>query len=572
VLTLLLAIALGAPAAAQNTAADLVLRNGKIVTLNAATPEARAVAMRGGRILAVGGDAQMARYTAPSTRVIDLGGRLAIPGFIEAHAHFTGIGAAAMSLNLREARRWEDIVAQVERAAKKAKPGEWILGRGWHQEKWERAPTPNVEGFPTHAALSRVSPDNPVLLTHASGHATFVNEAALRAAKIDRDTPNPAGGAIGRDPQGNPTGLLQETASGLVQRAYGAYRARMTAAEREGEARRTVELASAECLAKGVTSFQDAGSSFATVDLLQQMADEGKLPLRLWVMLRASNAELERNIARYKRIGAADQHLTVRAIKRMMDGALGSRGAWLLAPYSDLPPGAKNPAGFNTEEPAEIRRTAEIAIREGFQLCVHAIGDRANRETLDVFEQTFRAHPDKKDLRWRIEHAQHLSAADIPRFAKLGVIAAMQGVHCTSDAPYVLERLGRARAEEGAYVWRKLLDSGATIANGTDAPVEDVSPLASYYASVSRRLKNGGVFFGAQRMTRMEALRSYTIDAARAAFEEGVKGSIEPGKLADVVVLSRDILEVPEEQILSTDVVYTIVGGKVVYRNEALAR
>jgi predicted amidohydrolase YtcJ len=572
VLTLLLAIALGAPAAAQNTAADLVLRNGKIVTLNGATPEARAVAMRGGRILAVGGDAQMARYTAPSTRVIDLGGRLAIPGFIEAHAHFTGIGAAAMSLNLREARRWEDIVAQVERAAKKAKPGEWILGRGWHQEKWERAPTPNVEGFPTHAALSRVSPDNPVLLTHASGHATFVNEAALRAAKIDRDTPNPAGGAIGRDPQGNPTGLLQETASGLVQRAYGAYRARMTAAEREGEARRTVELASAECLAKGVTSFQDAGSSFATVDLLQQMADEGKLPLRLWVMLRASNAELERNIARYKRIGAADQHLTVRAIKRMMDGALGSRGAWLLAPYSDLPPGAKNPAGFNTEEPAEIRRTAEIAIREGFQLCVHAIGDRANRETLDVFEQTFRAHPDKKDLRWRIEHAQHLSAADIPRFAKLGVIAAMQGVHCTSDAPYVLERLGRARAEEGAYVWRKLLDSGATIANGTDAPVEDVSPLASYYASVSRRLKNGGVFFGAQRMTRMEALRSYTIDAARAAFEEGMKGSIEPGKLADVVVLSRDILEVPEEQILSTDVVYTIVGGKVVYRNEALAR
>jgi predicted amidohydrolase YtcJ len=572
VLTLLLAIALGAPAAAQNTAADLVLRNGKIVTLNAAAPEARAVAMRGGRILAVGGDAQMAHYTAPSTRVIDLGGRLAIPGFIEAHAHFTGIGAAAMSLNLREARRWEDIVAQVERAAKKAKPGEWILGRGWHQEKWERAPTPNVEGFPTHAALSRVSPDNPVLLTHASGHATFVNQAALRAAKIDRDTPNPAGGAIGRDPQGNPTGLLQETASGLVQRAYGAYRARMTAAEREGEARRTVELAAAECLAKGVTSFQDAGSSFATVDLLQQMADDGKLPLRLWVMLRESNAELERNIARYKRIGAADQHLTVRAIKRMMDGALGSRGAWLLAPYSDLPPGAKNPAGFNTEKPAEIRRTAEIAIREGFQLCVHAIGDRANRETLDVFEQTFRAHPDKKDLRWRIEHAQHLNAADIPRFGKLGVIAAMQGVHCTSDAPYVLERLGRARAEEGAYVWRKLLDSGATIANGTDAPVEDVSPLASYYASVSRRLKNGGVFFGAQRMTRMEALRSYTIDAARAAFEEGVKGSIEPGKLADVVVLSRDILTVPEEQILSTDVVYTIVGGKVVYRNEALAR
>jgi predicted amidohydrolase YtcJ len=307
------------------------------------------------------------------------------------------------------------------------------------------------------------------------------------------------------------------------------------------------------------------------VDLLRTMADEGKLPLRLWVMLRASNAELERHAAKYRVIGAAGGRLTVRGIKRQIDGALGSRGAWLLAPYSDLPAGAKNPAGFNTEEPADIRRTAELALRFGYQLCVHAIGDRANRETLDMFEQVFRSHPEKKDLRWRVEHAQHLSASDIPRLAALGVIPAMQGIHCTSDAPYVLERLGRARAGEGAYVWRKLLDSGARIANGTDAPVEDVSPIASFYASVSRRLKDGTTFFPAQRMTREEALRSYTLDAAYAAFEEKEKGSLEAGKFGDITVLSRDIMTVPEDQILSTDIVYTIVGGRVAYQNSLLA-
>jgi predicted amidohydrolase YtcJ len=571
VLTRILVLALGASAAALPQTADLVLRDGKIVTMNAKAPVAEAIAIRGDRILAVGNAAQMRRVTGPATKTIDLHGRLAIPGFIEAHAHFTGIGAAAMSLNLREAKRWDDIVEQVERAAKNAKPGEWIQGRGWHQAKWTSPPSPNVEGFPVHASLSQVSPNNPVLLTHASGHASFVNEAAMKAAGIGRGTPNPSGGAIVKDAQGNPTGLLQERASGLVQSALNAWRARMTAAARAAEARKTVELASAECLAKGVTSFQDAGSGFSTVDLLRAMAEEGKLPLRLWVMLNVSNADLERNAAQYRVMGAANGHLTVRAIKRMIDGALGPRGAWLLAPYSDLPPGAKNPAGFNTQEPAEIRRTADIALRLGYQLCVHAIGDRANRETLDVFEQAFRAHPEKKDLRWRIEHAQHLSAADIPRLAALGVIPAMQGIHCTSDAPYVLQRLGRARAEEGAYVWRRLLDSGARIANGTDAPVEDVSPIASFHASVSRRLKDGSLFFPAQRMTREEALRSYTLDAAYAAFEEGEKGSLEAGKLADVVVLSRDIMTVPEDQILSTDVVYTIVGGKVVYENQVLA-
>jgi predicted amidohydrolase YtcJ len=264
---------------------------------------------------------------------------------------------------------------------------------------------------------------------------------------------------------------------------------------------------------------------------------------------------------RYRTIGAGGDYLTIRGIKRGIDGALGPRGAWLLEPYDDKP----DSSGLNTDDPAEIRKTAELAIQHGYQLCVHAIGDRANRETLNIFEETFKAHPDKKDLRWRVEHAQHISAADIPRFGRLGVIASMQGIHCTSDAPYVILRLGPKRAEEGAYVWQKLMKSGAVVSNGTDAPVEDVSPLASFYATVSRKLKDGTVFYPSQRMSREEALKSYTMSNAYAAFEEGIKGSLEAGKLADITVLSRDIMTIPEDDILSTDIVYTIVGGKVRY-------
>jgi predicted amidohydrolase YtcJ len=549
--------------AAYSQTADLVLRNGKIVTLEASVPVARAIAVRGDRILAAGSEEEIRRVTGPATRVIDLHGMLAIPGFIEGHGHFTGVGAFRLSLNLREARRWEDIVGQVQRAARSAPPGAWIIGRGWHQSKWDHAPQPNVEGFPLHQELSAVSPHNPVLLTHASGHASFVNAEAMRVAGITPNTSDPPGGAILKDGSGNPTGLLQERAQELASEAYADWQARRPAAEREAEMRHIVELAMDECLAKGITSFQDAGSPFSTIGLVRSMADAGKLRLRLWMMLRMPNDELARGIGRYRIVGAANQHLTVRAIKRQIDGALGPRGAWLLEPYADLPPGAANPRGMNTEDPADIRRTAEIAIANGFQLCVHAIGERANREVLDLYEQTFRAHPDRKDLRWRIEHAQHLSAADIPRFGRLGVIAAMQGVHCTSDAPYVLERLGVRRAQEGAYVWQKLLRSGAVVGNGTDAPVEDVSPLASFYASVSRKLKDGSVFFPDQRMSREEALRSYTLSNAYAAFEDDLKGSLKPGKLADITVLSRDIMTIPEDEILSTDVVYTIVGGKV---------
>ena len=542
--------------------ADLVLRNGKIVTMNTKSPAVQALAVRGDRITALGSNGDAQAWIGPQTKVIDLHGMLAIPGFIEGHGHFTGLGEFRMGLDLREAGTWDDIVAQVGRAAKQAKPGEWIIGRGFHQSKWKRAPEPNVEGFPLHDSLDKVSPDNPVLLTHASGHAAFVNAKAMQAAGITRDTKDPQGGEILKDKQGNPTGLLRERAQTLATRAHADWESKRSPAETQRHQQRVFQLAIDESLSKGITTFEDAGSPFSTVDALKRMADNHELRMRIWMMLRAPNEVLAPKLDQYRMIGVGGGYLTVRAIKRQIDGALGSRGAWLLAPYTDKP----DSSGLNTEDPADIYKTAELAIAHGYQLCVHAIGDRANREVLNIFEETFKVHPEVDDPRWRIEHAQHLNAADIPRFGKLGVIAAMQGVHCTSDAPYVPLRLGPHRAEEGAYVWQKLMKSGAIVGNGTDAPVEDVSPLASFYASVSRKLKDGTRFHPDQRMSREEALKSYTWNNAYAAFEEKEKGSLEVGKLADITVLSRDIMTIPEDDILSTDVVYTVVGGKVAFQ------
>jgi predicted amidohydrolase YtcJ len=295
---------------------------------------------------------------------------------------------------------------------------------------------------------------------------------------------------------------------------------------------------------------------------MKQMIDQRQIGVRLWVMVREGNEREAPRLSKYRTIDYGQGHLTVRAIKRQIDGALGSRGAWLLEPYSDKP----ESAGLNTTSIADITETARLAMAHDYQLCVHAIGDRANRETLNIFEQAFKANPSKRDLRWRIEHAQHLSAQDIPRFGQLGVIASMQGIHCTSDAPYVIERLGAKRAEEGAYVWQKLMKSGAVVSNGTDAPVEDVDPIANYYATVSRKTKDGKVFYPDQRMNRMEALKSYTLSAAYAAFEEGSRGSLKVGKLADMTVLSKDITAIPEDEIPTAHVSYTIVGGKVLYK------
>ena len=473
-----------------------------------------------------------------------------------------GLGQSKLTLDLMDVKDWDEIVAMVAAAAKQAKPGEWITGRGWHQEKWTSAPKPNVEGFPFHDALSKVSPNNPVMLTHASGHATFVNAKAMEAANLTRTTVNPSGGEILKDATGRPIGLLRETASGIVGRAYEQWRSAKTAAERDGDARRQVQLSVQASLEKGVTSFHDAGSNFNSIDVLKQVAAEGGLGVRLWVMVRDSNDNLRAKLAQYRAVGLNDNHLTIAAIKVVADGALGSRGAWMLEPYSDSPASV----GLPTNSPESIAETSQIALEHNVQLCVHAIGDRANREVLNVYERAFKSRPDQRDLRWRVEHAQHISAADIPRFGKLGVIPVMQGIHATSDAPYVLARLGSKRAEEGAYPWQKLMQSGAIIANGTDVPVERIDPMANFYATITRKTKDGSVFFGGQKMTRAEALKSYTWNGAFAAKEETLKGSITVGKLADITVLSKDIMTVAEDEIPSTQAVFTIVGGKIAYR------
>jgi len=543
--------------------ADLVLRGGKIVTADDARPEAQALAARGDTIVALGTDQEIQRFIGANTTVIDLKGALATPGFIDAHVHFTGVGEAARNLKLSTAKNWDDIVRMVADAAKTARPGEWILGRGWHQEKWSEVPSPNVEGFPLHDALSRVSPNNPVWLTHASGHAGFANALAMKVAEVTKTTADPAGGKILKDADGNPTGLFNERAQSLVGDALARDRATRTPAQVEADLRQVIELASRESLAKGLTTVSDAGSPPATIEVMKRVVDEGKLPLRVWMMLREDAGRLAADMPKYRVVNYGDKRFTVRATKRQIDGALGSRGAWMLAPYSDL----ASTSGMLTDSLEDIRKVAELAIANDYQMAIHAIGDRGNREVLNIYEETFKRHPEKngKALRWRIEHAQHISAPDIPRFGTLGIIASMEGIHCTSDALYVLARLGPARAEEGAYVWQKLMKSGAIIANGTDAPVEDIDPIPSFYASVSRRARDGSVFFPDQRMSRMEALKSYTINAAFAGFDDTIKGSLTPGKLADVTVFSKDLLTMPEDQIPSAQVLYTIVGGKVQY-------
>lgn len=539
--------------------ATMVLRNGRVVTADDTRPTAQAIAINGDTIVALGTNAEIQRYIGPATQVIDLNGQMAMPGFVEGHGHFNGIGQAKLGLELMNTKSWDEIVRMVGEAAAKARPGQWIVGRGWHQEKWSSTPQPNVEGFPTHASLDAVSPNNPVVLTHASGHASFVNKKAMELSDITAATANPRGGEILKDKAGNPTGLLRETASGLVRR--GAGQPAPTAEERAAEAERVVELANDEILAKGVTSFQDAGSSFTDVERFKRMIDDGRLKARLWVMIRGGGSPEQ--LSRGRLIDYGNKHLTVRAIKVSIDGALGPRGAWLLAPYSDK----VDSAGLNTAQLETVKATAQLAINHGYQLCLHAIGDRANREVLNIYEEAFRLNNrNGKDLRWRVEHAQHIHRDDIPRFGQLGVIASMQGIHATSDAPYVLARLGAERAEEGAYVWQKLMKSGAVVTNGTDAPVEDVDPIASYYATVTRKTADGSVFFADQRMSRIEALKSYTIWPAYAGFEEQIKGTLVPGKLADIVVLSKDITTVPDDEIRSAKVVYTIVGGKVVYQ------
>ncbi|MDD9963887.1 MAG: amidohydrolase [Gammaproteobacteria bacterium] len=541
--------------------ADLVLRSGKVVTVDPALGTVEAIAVNGYRIAAVGDDAAIAARIGPHTEVIDLRGRLALPGFIEGHGHFLALGRAQQILDLAGATSWDAIVEQVAVAVDGAEAGDWVFGRGWHQDKWLQPPQPSVEGTPVNDGLNAVAPDNPVYLGHASGHAAFANDAALAAAGIDAQTRDPAGGTIVRTADGRATGLLRENAQDLVEAAIARQEAGLGPEAFEAMQRQRVQLAGEQALRFGVTSFQDAGASFADIDLLRRLEDERALKVRLYVMVRSDdNAVLAERLASYRMTAQGNDFLTVRAIKRQIDGALGAHGAWLLAPYADLP----NSSGLVLEPIEEIEAAARIALQHGFQVNTHAIGDRANREVLDLYERLWsEASVTGDDLRWRIEHAQHIDPQDIPRFGQLGVIAAVQGIHAASDGPWIPARLGPERAERTSYRWRDLLDADTILNNGTDAPVEPIDPIASFHASVSRRMNNGQPFFPSQAMTRMEAIRSYTLHNAHSAFEDHVKGSLTPGKYADIVVLSEDILTAPESEIPNAKVDYTIVGGEV---------
>ena len=547
----------------KNNTADLVLLNGKIVTMEDDYPEVEAIAIRGKHILAIGTEQEIKHYITDRTDIIDLQGQLAIPGLIEGHGHFLRLGEVLTQLDLTKARNWPEIVKLVAEAAINANPGDWILGWGWHQDKWEKPPSANVEGLPTHHDLSKVSPNNPVLLNHVSGHGIFVNEKALQLAGITTTTANPPGGEIVRDVRRYAIGMLRETAAEMVWNLVDQFKASRSSQEIEAEFRNQVALAARNAIENGITSFQDMGSSFETIDKLKKMAGEGNLPIRLYLAIQESAEDLEGKLQQYRLINHGDGYLTVRTIgEKVLDGALGTHGGWLLEPYSDLP----RSVGFNVTPVEDIRRSAELAIQHDYQMAIQGIGDRAARILFDIYEAEFKKNPTKNDLRWRIEHAQVIHPDDLPRFAELGVIPGIQGIFACSDGPWVLDRLGEERARERSYLFQSMIQAGAVVMNGTDPPVEDIDPIASFHCAVTRELPDGSIFFPEQRMTREQALRAYTINNAYAAFEEDIKGSLKVGKLADITVLSKDIMKIPEDEIRSAEVVYTIIGGEVKYR------
>jgi predicted amidohydrolase YtcJ len=544
--------------------ADSVYINGIIYTVDEANPKAQAVAVKDGLILAVGTSEEIQSYVGKSTKVIDLQGKTMTPGLIESHAHLMGIGYNKLEIDLMYVKTYDELIQKVAEAAAKAKPGDWITGRGWHQDKWLQMPEKTVKGFQTHDALSEVTPNNPVYLAHASGHASFVNKKAMELAGItplrsEKPTQEVEGGEVLRDDLGNPTGILVERASGLVRS--------LIPEETPERAEEALTLALQELAEKGITSFHDAGSGQDVIDLLEKFKKEGKLTARQYIMLSGRQPELLE--AWYKKgpMIDPDHFVTVRSIKLNCDGALGPWGAWLLEDYSDKP----GHRGHETLPMAVVTEVSEKALPLGFQVCSHAIGDRANQEILDRYEAAFAKYPDAKDHRFRIEHAQHLHPDDIPRFGQLGVIAAMQAIHLSSDRPWAINRLGEKRIIDGAYVWQSLFKTGARIANGTDAPVEPVDPIPSFFASVSRKTLQGlpeGGYEAKEKMTREQALKSYTLDGAYAEFEEDFKGSIEVGKAADFTVFDKNIMEIPENDILNAKVDMTVVGGKVVFSRQ----
>lgn len=543
--------------------ADLVLRNGNVLTVDEDNPRAEAVAVSGDRIIAVGSNADVEALIGVATIVIDVTGRTVVPGFIEGHGHYMSFGSSLMNLDFRHAGNFDEIISMVAKSAESAPKGEWITGRGWHQDKWEAKPETVVEGLPVHDALSAVTPDHPVMLIHTSGHGVFVNEHAMTLVGIDRNTAPPEGGEIVRDEHGAATGMMRESAQDVFRRAYADHRATRPPEIIEAEMRRMAILAGEESLRHGITSFQDLGTYFHEVDLLKAMAEEGSLPVRLYMAFEEEVADMKGRLADYRMVGYGDNFLTVRAIgEKVLDGALGTHGGWLLEPYADLP----RSRGLNVVSVGEIEKSAALAMQHDYQLAIQGIGDRAVRELLDIYEAELARHPGKTDLRWRIEHAQVIHPDDVPRFAAMGVIPAVQGIFACSDGPWVEDRLGPERTRERGYIFNTLVEAGAVPTNGTDPPVDEISPIGSFYCSVTRTLPDGSRFQPGEVYSRELALYSYTMGNAIAAFEEHIKGSLTVGKLADIAVLSQDLLTVPDEKIMDTEIVMTIVGGRIRYR------
>lgn len=536
---------------AQGQPADLIVVNGRIYTADGARPVVDAIAVRGGRIVFAGDAAGARALAGTATQVLDVGGKTVIPGMTDAHAHVAGLGAKLRSVDLMETRSYDEVIAAVVERAKTTPKGEWIVGRGWDQNKW------GDTRWPTHEALSRAVPDHPVLLTRVDGHAGLANAAAMRLAGITRATRNPAGGDILKDARGEPTGVLIDRAEELVERV-------IPPATR-AQVKENIKAAIAEMHRWGLTGVHDAGASAQVLELYEELGRENALNIRLYAMISDHAPTIDAWFTRGPLIGGYDGTLWVRSIKLYQDGALGSRGAALLEPYSD---DARN-SGLLVSAPAHIREVSDRALVAGFQINTHAIGDRGNRLVLDAYEAALAQRP-TADHRFRVEHAQILHADDIPRFAQLGVIPSMQASHQTSDMYWAGNRLGETRLR-GAYAWRSLLATNVVIPNGSDFPVEYVNPLISFKASVSRQDANNwpvGGWFPEQRMTREEGLLSMTLWAAYAGFQERELGSLTPGKRADFVVLDQDIMRVPTDLLLDTQVLSTWVGGTRVYGRE----
>ena len=542
-----------APALAAQEPADLIVTNARIYTVDDNRPIAAAMAIRDGRVIFVGSARGAEVFAGSRTEKLDLDGRTVIPGMVDAHAHLLGLGTARRIVDLVGTRSYDEVIERVVERARTVPEGEWIRGRGWDQNDWA------VTQFPTHEALSRAVPDHPVYITRVDGHAAVVNARALELASVTAATPDPDGGRFIRDDQGNPTGVLIDRA----QRVVG----RVIAPMSERERREAVLAAIAEANKWGLTGMHDAGVSDTTIAVYEDLAREGRYNLRNYVMIAAADSALDDFLDRFFDRGPQEDlhhgRLWIRAIKLVADGALGSRGAALLEPYSDDP----GNTGLVITGRDRVQEIAERALRHGFQVNVHAIGDGANRMVLDAFEAALEEVP-TADHRFRIEHAQILHFQDIPRFAELDVIPSMQGSHQTSDMYWAIDRLGWTRVQ-GAYAWRTLLNSGVVIPNGSDAPVEAVNPLISFKAFITRQDADGwpaGGWFPNQRTTREEALKSMTLWPAYGAFMEDVSGSLSPGKYADFVVLDQDIMTIAPERILDTRVLMTVLGGKVVYR------